>query len=345
MSDRRAVEELFGPAMQQLAASSLDLLGASSVRFEPLALTERPFSHVLRVRTWCDGRPLIHFFKRFKLLGPGADQAILMRERVAGEFSTTSRIHGLMRQCPGAGTIKPVAYFPDELVIVTEEAAGQTLTEVLESAAWRPQPEVVKSLEQTMERVGAWIRSFQEVTPVEGRFSLRGMRDYLDARLMKLVRNSARFDAANRRAVLAAFDQISARVAEPALDLVSIHADLAPGNILIDGGNVTVLDFARSSVGGRCHDVSRMYTQLTFLCAKPKFTRRVISRLQQALLRGFDPALLHEEPLFQIFCLQHTITHYTRLTLNRASLPRRIYHWHVRRQHRRWLDAFTDQRA
>jgi len=339
-------ERLFGDVLAALSAESQRFFQVAETRFEPLELIERPFSHVLRARARHVDTCSYVFLKRFKLLGPADEQFDLMRNRVVGEFASAVRVHDLLAAYPGLNAVRPIACFPDALVIATEQAGGETLTALLERrAAWRPSTRTSNELAQPVRQVGLWIRTFQAVAAVDGRFDLDDMRTYLDTRLLKLVRSDAvSFGEEDRQSILRAFDGRAVKVDHRDLALVPIHADLSPANILISDRDVTVLDFARSASGGLYHDVARMYTQLEFLKVKPTFAAAVVDRLNQALLDGFDSTLRPDRPLFQLFCLQHVVCHLTRLSLTAATGWSRFYNWRVRRQHRLWLDTFAAAR-
>jgi hypothetical protein len=73
--------------------------------------------------------------------------------------------------------------------------------------------------------------------------------------------------------------------------------------------------------------------------AKPYFRRPVIRALQKALLRGFDPNLAEDEPLFRLLLLRHHVNHLATLSLRRERFPARAYNAYLRRMHRRWIDC------
>ena len=97
------------------------------------------------------------------------------------------------------------------------------------------------------------------------------------------------FSSDDRLAVLNHIQALGAQIAPQDLKEVAVHSDLALGNILVSDGRIVVLDFAMSKLGTRLHDLTRLYVQLDLLAVKPRFSSRVVRRLQQALLNGFDP--------------------------------------------------------
>jgi len=275
----------------------------------------------------------------FKPRDPSPEQREIIRKRVVHDYTTTVRVHNQMGGLDRFSAVRPIACFPDELALVTERASGRTLGAVLEhDASWWPSSRRLLSLERTLASTGAWIRAFQAGTPDNGAFSLGGMRDYLDVRLRRLTNMSlARFPEAWRNGVLRYFDARSAEVNSGELHEAPIHADIAPGNVLVNGDEIIVIDFAMATTGGKYHDVARLYSQLEFLTCKPKFRSSIVARLQSALLEGFEPRLSPRHPLFELFLVQHTVCHLANLAGHPGSGSSRAYNWDQRREHRRWL--------
>jgi Ser/Thr protein kinase RdoA (MazF antagonist) len=137
--------------------------------------------------------------------------------------------------------------------------------------------------------------------------------------------------------VLAHIDALVSLVSSSDLADVLVHADLAPGNVLIAGRRVVVLDFAMTHRGSLMQDISRLYVQMDLMRAKPQFRRQVIHALQKALLRGFDPGLTKERPLFRLMLLRHHVNHLLTLNVRRERFPAAVYNAHLRRLHRQWI--------
>jgi hypothetical protein len=335
------VQDALDTVLSKLQEGSSAYFGASAVHLRGLHRFDREVSVVLQVRV--DGAADAHeiFVKVFKPRGLAGEQRDLMRTRVLHDFATSLRVHNQMAGLDGFSAVRPIACFPDELAIVTERAAGDTLGVVLErKASWWPTAAQLAELESTLSRAGAWIRAFQAGTPEKSAFSLAGMRAYLDIRLRRLISMPrARFPEAWRAGVLRYFDARSAEIGSADLHEAPIHADIAPGNVLVNGDDIIVIDFAMATTGGKYHDVSRLYSQLEFLNCKPKFRASVVAKLQSALLEGFEPGLSPRHPLFELFLVQHVVCHLANLSGHPGSGLSRPYNWYQRQEHRRWLVA------
>ena len=337
--DVQSLPAAFRSVLERLPAESCSHFGVDAVRLEPVSYQERPFSHVLRVAVFTSAasRPATHLF--VKVFKASAVDVPRMGQRVARDFETTSRIHHTLSRWNDLGGVRPIACYPEHLATVTEEAAGQTLAAYLQAGArWRPSQHQIVGLSKTMERVGRWVRAFQTSAPPRGQMTVDQLRSYVDLRLARLVDlPAAGFGAEDRRRVLAHIDRLGGAVEAIDLAEVPIHADLAPGNVLVSPDRVTVLDFAMSSVGSRLHDVARLFLQVNLMALKPQFSRAVLGRLTVSLLGGFDPGLNARRPMFRLLLLQHRINHLATLSTTREAFPTSIYNWHVRRDHRGWI--------
>lgn len=329
----------FQPVLDRLASESRLLFGSDTARLEPVSYRERPFSHVLRVAVYtsAEARPRTHLF--VKIFKAAAADVQRMTLRVARDFETTSHIHDALSQWGELGAVRPVACYPEHLATVTEEAPGRTLAEYLQAGAvWLPTHDRLIDLAATMERVGRWVRAFQTSAPSRGPMTIDRLRSYVDLRLARLTElPAAGFDAEDRSRVLAHIDRLGRVVDAIDLEEVPIHADLAPGNILVSQDRVTVLDFAMCSVGSRLHDLARLFLQVKLMALKPQFRRAVLRQLNVALLRGFDPTLDAGRPMFRLLLLQHRINHLATLSAMQESFPASAYNWHIRRHHRAWI--------
>ena len=340
-AELRGPADVFDAILGQLQRDALRLLGDEPVSFVREQIRERPTSQVLRVRCRTHRRTRHYYVRMFRLRHDGPSRQAL-ETRIIREFETTDRVWRQLAGTDGFSSARPVACFPEHLAIVSEEAEGRTLSDVLQrSAAWHPGEPALRELEAILRRVGGWLRVFQE-TAVCGTYSLNALRDYIDIRLRKLVAAPrARFGERNRSAVLQYFDRTAARAASSDLRDTLVHGDFAPANILIDGSKVVVLDFAMAGRGSRYHDVTRAYSQLGLLAMKPQFSRSTVARLQRALLDGFDPAVRDADPLFGLLVLMHRTNHLATLALRDETRAARVYNWLVRRHHRRWLDELV----
>jgi hypothetical protein len=341
-TDRQApLPAAFQPVLAKLRVDAGAHFGCPDARLCPVAYEERPYSHLLRVRvlTGGDASESPHVFVKIFKPKPHDGGVEKMRTRVAHEFGVTRRIHEAMAAWPDLSVVRPVACYVDDLAIVTEQEPGVTLlVELHRRGGWFPSSETLCALESTMTRVGAWVRAFQQVETGSGQVPVAALRDYVDIRLSRLTSHGV-MRPRDRTRLLGHLDALGRKIEASELREVIAHADLAPGNILVAGDRIVVLDFAMTNRATTLHDISRLFVQLDLLKAKPQFRASVVRRLQTALLCGFDPALAPDRPLFRYLLMLHRVNHLGTLALGRERFPSSVFNGHLRRMHRRWIQA------
>jgi hypothetical protein len=320
----------FEPVLEALAAGAQQYFGDPRAVVEPVARMERPFSALLRLRVNASGRDSHAFAKIFKPRFSTPEELAQLRRWVEREFRAASRLHQALRPHAGLTALRPVAVFPDDLAIVTEEVSGMTFERLLRDALWGRRVPAPVAL--VAERIGAWIRTYQGVIDAEGTLDLAERREYLAVRLRNLS-DAGVLSAADCAQALARFDELAANVTPAAQPLVAIHADLNPGNILVGpDGRVTILDFAMAKTGARFHDLSHLYMHLEFLRWRPRLKSSVVTEGQQALVRGYDAAAATSDPLFQLMLLQHLVCHIALLAERPSGPLDPAYRWFIRRR-------------
>jgi hypothetical protein len=331
---------VFEPVLARLQAEAVAHFGTAETRLVPLAVEQRPFSQLLRVGVCRNGAvaPDVYLFVKVFKPKPEDGGVEKMRARVAHDFDVSRRIYAALDSPGHGGAVRPVACYVEHLAIISEEAQGPTLMAHLNARArWFPTRRSQQLAIDTLAAVGRWLRAFQTIEPGTGVIDLGDLRRYIDVRLQRLVSHAV-WGGAQRDLVLRHLDGLAALIPRTDLADVLIHADLAPGNILVAGGRVIVLDFAMVQRGCSVHDLSRLWVQLDVLRAKPQFRTPVVHRLQQALLTGFDPELTADRPLFRYLVMLHRVNHFASLSLNREPFLARTFSRRVRRLHARWID-------
>lgn len=337
-----APQVLFEPLLERLRADAATLFGHADVRLRAVGFEDRPFSQLMRVEVRRAGKAMPEGHLFIKVFKHKSDlEFAALSARVARDFETTRRIYEFMSRWSGLGAVRPIACYPESLAIVTEQTDGPTLLAHLHAhAAWFPDARTLEALEARTSAVGRWLRVFQSIDESGARFSLEGLREYVDIRLKRLVAcATGRFRSSDRARVLRHIELLGAQVLPGDLREVPVHADMAPGNVLLSGERIVVLDFAMTHSGSIFHDLARFHLQLDLLRLKPQFRSGVVGRLQRALLRGFDPDLAPDRALFRLLLMQHRVTHFTTLSVRPERFPASVYNWHVRRCHRRWIAA------
>jgi Phosphotransferase enzyme family len=326
--------EGFEALLGRLAAESGDHFGDPSASIEPLARLERPFSSLLRLRIDAAGRQFGAFLKIFKPRLSTDEELRQLRRWVQREYDATACLYQAFAGNPGLSAVRPIAVFPDQLALATEEAIGVPFDRVIRSGLWGRQ--VPAPLTDIAQRIGAWIRTYQQVTASSGEMSLDERQDYLSVRLRRLTAAGV-FREQDVARTLERVHELARLVDSTSLGRVAIHADLCPTNILIGPtGGVTILDFAMAKSGARFHDISHLFMHLEFQRWRPRLLTRVLPDVQAALLAGFDPDEPAERhPLFQLMLIQHVICHLALLAEPQSGILRPTQAWLARRRWQR----------
>lgn len=318
-----AVPPAFAPAFERLLCDGRQYFGSSAVDAELLETLQRAFSTVIHVRVRGSTSSRAIYIKRYRA-APGEDAAQL-HHRVEWEFERTLEAYERLAGLPCFAPLRPLAAFPDLDVIVTEEAGGCSLQRLLARGALRWTSHSGRSrLENLLERIGAWIREYQAIGERDGApIPLEDVRRYLEHRLDRVCAASpAGFDAADRERVLRACDRAAAALAPADLEVVAVHADFNPENILIDGHTICVLDFAEAHRGLRHGDFVHLYLHLERLKGRIRTAPRTVDALQAALQRGYGDTTALEQPLLHLLMLQQAFAYLTEVTEQCRRLAR-----------------------
>lgn len=331
---------VFGPVLERLRQEPPAAFGLPEVRLRPVAFQARPFSNVVRIAI-CppSGDPTGFCFA--KILTPKAipDGEEHMRRRVRHEFETTTMVEDALRGRSGIDTLHPIACYPDLFAIVTKELRGVTLLQYLQPRlTWLAGTRSRGEAAQTMGLVGSWLRAFQQIAPGHDLVEVTDLRDYVDVRLARLV-SSGRSPITSpvRQRVLQHIESLGGAIAPEERRSVLLHADLAPGNVMVTRQGVAVLDFAMASRGTYLHDITRLAVQIDLLRGKPQFRPSAVRSAVSALLQAFGPTVSPGHPLFRLLTLLHRVNHLATLTLADAGGATRLYNWRLRRMHERWI--------
>jgi hypothetical protein len=322
-----------------LVADGQLYFGSDHVSVEAVRRVERPYSTLLQIRIHAPDGPQSAFVK---ILKPRADtpaERASMKRNVVRDFEMTRSVRQALAGCAGLTAVRPIACFPEELAIVTGEAPGPTLAEVLaHGAAGWPGKAASIWMSTLVRRSGAWLRSAQAALPQESAIDVETMRAYLDRRLADLeMSGPIRLTRAGRSAVERYRDRLIDNLGSESLRPVWIHADFCPENIITGDGEITVLDFLMARSGTVYHDVAHLFMHLDSMKVKPWFRPAVIDGLQRDLLAGFEPGLEPERPLFALLLLQHVICHLVTLQGPAPGTTARLYRAALHRRHRQWL--------
>jgi Ser/Thr protein kinase RdoA (MazF antagonist) len=312
--------------LEALAADPTTEFGTPGAEVTIVRRVEGPYSSVYQVRILTPGRTVHAYTKIVKPRRDGADELARLSRVVQREYDATRAFFLASKQDDDVRAVRPIAVVPDHQTLVTEEVPGHPLGDLLTDPE---QP--AHQLAVIATRVGRWIRAYQGTGGVQGSVELSERRRYLDDRL-RLMEGRV-VSAAERAATLARFDALAEQIGVPSVPAMPIHADLTPTNIIVDDrGRVAVLDFTMAKTGTTLHDLAHVFFHLELMAQRHRGRRLLFRSLQQAMVRGYDPALTADDALMRLMLMQHGICHVAMLAERRVPLVDVAYRWFLRRR-------------
>lgn len=309
-------------------------------RLEVLQYITRPFSFIARCRVQGERDARVVFIKRYRNLKNKPPE--VYRQKVEKEHQNALYWYQKFAGSPQFRVVKPLLAIPEQFISVTEESRGESLFQlVLKNARYFPSPAALRQLERCLRNTGAWLRYKHSILAEPGEtYSPESLMEYMDMRLKILAEDPRRrFDPVLRERVLAFMAQQKTRFTPEDLLVSLSHSDFNPGNILVDGDTVTVLDFGRLVKESYLLDVSKLYFQLQLLTGKPQYRRGVVGQLQRALLEGFGDPGADQRRVFRCLMIRHILTHLNGITrFWKQGFAEKFYNRRVMRKELKMLD-------
>ncbi len=272
-------------------------------------------------------------------------------DRLQTEFEVAAHLHALLQEQQHIAVVRPVAYYPDLLALVTEEAGGQGLAEIITAACkhWA----LRNTLHQAVlhcHRAGIALAAMQTATRQTERCDAEEILEYIHVRLQRLRDSeTVPFSPADYKRVLNFLEQTVANVPRAQLEQCGSHSDYAPFNLLADKERVTILDFSMYKIGSCYNDVTYFHHRVEGYLHKPIFSASAIRTVQSAFLEGYNQAAgrardpIEQDRLFRVLWMKHVINNYSAIMRNRVGRGRREswtvrrFHEHVFRRYNEWL--------
>lgn len=224
------------------------------------------------------------------------------------EFDTLRHLHERFGAVPGCAVVRPIAFFPEHLAVVTEAVAGENLHQLVKRHApmWGGRAGQVIAGEHCR-RAGVWLRHFQSITD-QGRLELLPfglLLGWIEADVALCVKLG--LPASDGEGLVdAARARISA-LRDRRFPVVGQHPDFQPDNVLVSPSGVTVLDFTSFQHGGPFSDIARFAASLEFLGKSPFYPRARLRTLAAAFLRGYGEGFADAKPAMVLSLIHHMV--------------------------------------
>ncbi len=344
--------------VQRLLAEARRLWpGAPSVALTIVQRFSRPYSTVYRLQLVnaepgsVPTAPRALYAKVFRPSRDNLHNQQKYLDRLQTEFEVAQRLRAALQTQAHFAVVRPVAYYPELLALVTEEAHGRVLSEIV-TAACKPWS-LRSALQQAVlhcRRAGEALAAIQATTSVAELFAGNELLEYMKIRLQRLRESTETpFSSADHQLVLNFLERTLAKIPAEQLAQCGCHGDYAPFNLLADEERVTVLDFSMFKTGSCYNDVTYFHHRVEGYLHKPIFNAPAIHTVQRAFLEGYNHASgraqhpIENDLLFRVMWMKHVLNNYSAIMRNRvgrgrrASLAVRMFNRRVFRRYNEWL--------
>ena len=233
-------------------------------------------------------------------------------------------------------TIKPLFLSLEHRAIITEEARGQNLGEVvLQKLKFLPGTKAFQQLTRYMHQTGRLLRLIQEFETQTAEYDLNKLVEDIDSRMRELVACRGNpFSPELRQGILDFYARHMSRAEKLPLHICYLHRDFMMGNLLVNEQELILHDFSRMHVGPGLLDLTRFYHHLELLKYKPIYQNKAVTALQEAFLQGYGAQIHPDEVLFQFFLIRHYVTHFKGLAFSEGEpFKSRLYNRYVMARH------------
>jgi hypothetical protein len=234
-----------------------------------------------------------------------------------------------------------IAFFPDELAIVTKEKEGLPLMSlIVQSGKGKPDTKNLDLLRKGCYLLGNALKIFQEKPLINtGKDELpANLIAYVDLRL-KLLLKSGFIQIQERLDVIHYLEKQLEIVNGQVLKRCGIHGDLSFGNILISSDQVVLLDLGMYRKGSPTFDPSYICKHLDAFLTNPFFFSSTITALQDAFFDGYQKKFSRRDPLFLSYYILNAVNHL--LSLSRMSHLSILKKTYQKRQYRQYLSRLN----
>ncbi|RMD99138.1 MAG: hypothetical protein D6814_06130 [Calditrichaeota bacterium] len=262
-----------------------------------------------------------------------------VREFSKTEYEVLQNLHQKFIPFKQYGVVKPIAFFPEYLVTITEEVEGDNLFVYLKKYAhFLGRREQFKLLKHYCYISGGWLRAFEKVT-------LTNQRRRLDqlGLLDEAKRNLRRWDRIgidqNLKARVWAFihQQIEKYGAEE-LQISGQHGDFIPFNVIAKPNRVTVLDFPYFDHGTVYHDLARFCTVLLTMSKNPFYPPARKKELVKSIIEGYAEEGDFNARVFRLFLVLNMVDWITWEEWFQSSLGlKRLFSGWVMKFYEKWF--------
>jgi len=302
--------------------------------FSIVRVIRRPFSDLIQCRAHFGHKSLGLYVKFARVDRNTAGERERILKETKREVAVGRTLFRFFSAEKAVSVPEVLAFFPDEIAVVTKEKKGLPLmSRIIQCAKGFPGAKKTGRLKQDCYSLGSALRIFQRVPPLDVGVEEHPSKliSYVDLRL-KLLSEPGHLNAADRRAVLGYLERRLQEVGGQAPDFCSVHGDLSLGNILMAPEGVVFLDLGGYRQGAAAFDPAYFSQHLDAFLSDPRFFSRTIAHLKEAFFEGYQVDGMQESPLFRAYYIRNMVNHLLDLSRTEGlSLLKKGYqHWQYR---------------
>ncbi|MDQ7054810.1 MAG: phosphotransferase [candidate division KSB1 bacterium] len=285
---------------QDLSEHARDYFGQEGpLEFQILEHQQKRLSEIWRCAVSHNGWHTHIFIKMHKNPDHRDDRVL---QFCATEFDILKELYAAFAPYEQFGVVRPVAFYPREMITITEEKAGDNLYNLLQKQSHRlARHKSFRELERYCYLCGKWLRVFQKITSTGKTRHLEelGILANADERFRRW--QALHLNQSLMRRVKADLQERIRRLTDRKVPISGQHGDFIPFNIIVNPNEVTLLDFPYYCEGTVYHDLARFCTVLITMAKKPQYSRRRMQRLVKNTLSGFAEYADFDPDIFGVY--------------------------------------------
>ena len=188
-------------------------------------------------------------------------------------------------------TVEPIAYIEELQALVTAEAPGRSLLDVIGAGTRLMLSRNTSRLGHLCYLAGRWLRGFHSIGYRIDRVGFRtSLKSYCNTRIDELVNHHASGVSADLANMLRAniCDWLEQGFAATGASPVLCHNDYSPHNIIVSDSLLHVIDFSFAGAGFPIFDVACFWHKLEDLKVSPFHSDRQVSDLQRTFVAAYE---------------------------------------------------------
>jgi tRNA A-37 threonylcarbamoyl transferase component Bud32 len=235
------------------------------------------------------------------------------------EYKLLTHLYDQFSAIPKMNVVKPIAFFSEEAILVTEHFQGEKLDAlIIHNLRGLHKNKAFPQIMKFCALCGRWLRHFQEITKQNQFINLR-LDDFIKNLKKKLnLAQKSGLIAPSNRELHNSVDYKLAKLREHQLELVGCHGDFTPWNALIKNDELRVLDFERFSYKSKYDDLTLFLCCLEAQKSIIGLSDHHIESLKNSFLTGYDTNDIQND-IFQLFLIKNTLKCLNWIDLNHYS--------------------------